>query len=46
MANLSWVVAVNWGDAKRRVLKSYREWIRAVCLLFCARMLRGRISVA
>jgi NADH dehydrogenase (ubiquinone) 1 alpha subcomplex subunit 6 len=26
--------AVNWADAKRRVLKSYREWIRAVrCLL-------------
>jgi hypothetical protein len=23
--------AVNWSDAKRRVLKSYREWIRAVC---------------
>ena len=22
--------AVNWADAKRRVLKSYREWIRAV----------------
>jgi hypothetical protein len=22
---------VNWADAKRRVLKSYREWIRAVC---------------
>lgn len=25
--------AVNWADAQRRVLKSYREWIRAVrCL--------------
>ena len=22
--------AVNWADAQRRVLKSYREWIRAV----------------
>lgn len=22
--------AVNWSDAKRRVLKSYREWIRSV----------------
>ncbi len=23
-------LAVNWNDAKRRVLKSYRDWIRAV----------------
>lgn len=23
--------AANWNDAKRRVLASYREWIRAVC---------------
>jgi len=22
--------AVNWNDARRRVLKSYREWIRSV----------------
>jgi hypothetical protein len=27
----SCVIAVNWNDAKRRVLKNYREWIRAVC---------------
>jgi hypothetical protein len=26
-------VAVNWSDAKRRVLGSYREWIRSVCCL-------------
>jgi hypothetical protein len=25
-------LAVNWGDAKFRVLKSYREWLRAVSL--------------
>ena len=25
-----WRVAVNWPDAKRRVLRSYREWIRSV----------------
>jgi hypothetical protein len=25
-------LAVNWGDAKYRVLKSYREWLRAVSL--------------
>ena len=24
--------AVNWNDAKYRVLKSYREWLRAVSL--------------
>lgn len=24
-------IAVNWNDAHRRVLKSYREWIRSVC---------------
>ncbi|KAM0434440.1 hypothetical protein ACHAPT_003536 [Fusarium lateritium] len=24
--------SANWTDAKRRVLSSYREWIRAVCL--------------
>ena len=23
-------IAVNWNDAHRRVLKSYREWIRSV----------------
>jgi hypothetical protein len=23
-------LAINWNDAHRRVLKSYREWIRAV----------------
>lgn len=28
------MVAVNWTDAKSRVLKSYREWIRAVRLLY------------
>lgn len=22
---------MNWSDAQRRVVKSYREWIRAVC---------------
>ena len=26
--------AVNWTDAKRRVLKSYREWMRAVSCPF------------
>jgi len=26
----AYFAAVNWSDAKRRVLKSYREWIRAV----------------
>lgn len=24
-------VAINWSDARRRVLKGYREWLRAVC---------------
>ena len=24
--------AANWEDAKYRVFKSYREWIRAVCI--------------
>ena len=27
-------IAVNWSDAKYRVLKSYREWLRAVSILF------------
>jgi hypothetical protein len=24
------LLAVNWADAKRRVIKSYRDWLRAV----------------
>jgi hypothetical protein len=31
-ANTNFRLAVNWGDAKYRVLKSYREWLRAVSL--------------
>lgn len=27
---LTCLIAANWADAKRRVLSSYREWIRAV----------------
>lgn len=23
-------LAINWGDARYRVLRSYREWLRAV----------------
>jgi hypothetical protein len=36
-SQLSWemkanrlILAVNWADAQRRVLKSYREWLRSV----------------
>lgn len=26
--------AATWSDAKQRVLSSYRDWLRAVCLIF------------
>lgn len=32
VSNKFFYAAVNWGDAKYRVLKSYREWLRAVSL--------------
>ena len=45
---ISPLTAVNWTDARTRVLKSYREWLRAVsepnsCLCWCSGVCsRGR----
>jgi hypothetical protein len=35
LTSLSPFTAVNWPDARRRVLKSYREWLRAVRHSIC-----------
>lgn len=32
LVNANLLSAVNWADAKRRVFKSYRDWLRAVSL--------------
>lgn len=34
--------AINFADARRRVLKSYREWLRAVCEQACEDEKRDR----
>ena len=31
MAN--YLTAVNWNDARKRVIHSYRDWLRSVCYL-------------